>query len=50
MNDAFSNLKLDVFIISGFICGNRYAKQVALINHKSSYYSTKNKGEYVFPK
>ena len=33
VNDTFSNLKLYVFIITGFICSNKYVKQVVLINH-----------------
>ena len=33
LNDTFSNLKLYVFIITGFICSNKYVKQVVLINH-----------------
>ena len=33
VNDKFSNLKLNVFLITGFICSNKYVKQVVLINH-----------------
>ena len=33
VNDTFSNLKLNFFIITGFICSNRYVKQELLINH-----------------
>ena len=33
VNDTFSNLKLNVFIITGFICSNKYVKQKVLINH-----------------
>ena len=29
---TFSNLKLNSFIITGFICSNKYVKQVVLIN------------------
>ena len=31
VNDTFSNLKLNVFIITGFICKNKYVKQVVLM-------------------
>ena len=33
LNDTFSNLKLNVFIITGFVCSNKYMKQIVLINH-----------------
>ena len=33
VNEAFSNLKLIVFIITGFISGNSEVKQVVLINY-----------------
>ena len=33
INDLFSNLKLIIFIITGFICSNKDVKQVDLINH-----------------
>ena len=33
VNDTFSNLKLNLFIINGFICSNKYLKQVVWINH-----------------
>ena len=33
VNDKFSDLKLNIFIITGFICSKKYVKQVALINH-----------------
>ena len=33
VKDTFSNLKLDVFIITGFICSKKYVKQVVLMNH-----------------
>ena len=33
VNDKFSNLKLNVFLITGFIFSNKYVKQVVLINH-----------------
>ena len=32
-SSKFSNLKLNVFIINGFICSNIYVKQVVLINY-----------------
>ena len=62
VNDKFSNLKLNVFIITGFNCSNKYMKQVVLINHSwisprykgdgdwSSVYSPKNGGGYISPK
>ena len=31
VNDTFSNLKLNVFIITGIICSNNYVKQLVLI-------------------
>ena len=33
INDKFLNLKLNVFIITGFICSTEYVNQVVLINH-----------------
>ena len=33
VNDKFSNLKLNVFIITSIISSNKYLKQVVLINH-----------------
>ena len=33
VNGTFSNLKLNVFIITGFICNNKYVKQLVLIKH-----------------
>ena len=33
MNDTFSNLKVIIFIITGFVCSNKYVKQVVLINY-----------------
>ena len=34
VNDTFTNLKLNVFVITGFICSsNKYVVQVVLINH-----------------
>ena len=33
VNDAFSNLKLNVFIIIFLIWSNKCVKQLALINH-----------------
>ena len=33
VNDKFSDLKLNIFIITGFICSKKYVKQVASINH-----------------
>ena len=33
VNNTFSNSKLNVFIDSGFICSNKYVKQVLLLNH-----------------
>ena len=33
VNGTFSNLKLNFFIITGFLCSNRYVKQELLINH-----------------
>ena len=33
VNDIFSDLKLNAFIINGFICSKKYVKQVVLINH-----------------
>ena len=45
VNHEFSNLKLNVFTITGFICSNRYRKQVVLINHSSiSPHITKEMG------
>ena len=32
-SDTFSNLKLNVFVITGFICSSKYEKKVVLINH-----------------
>ena len=34
VNDTFSNLRLNVFIITGSFCSNKYAKRVVLINHR----------------
>ena len=34
VNDKFSNLILNVFIITGFISSNKEVKQIALINHR----------------
>ena len=62
VNDKFSNLKLNVFLITGFICSNKYVKQVVLINHSWSsprhkgdwdwrpVYSPESGGGYIFPK
>ena len=36
VNEPFLNLKLNVFIITGFICSNKYVKQLVLINHSLS--------------
>ena len=33
VNDTFSNLKLNVFMITDCICSNKYVKKVILINH-----------------
>ena len=33
VNDTFSNLKLNFFIITGFIFSNKYVKQLVFINH-----------------
>ena len=33
VNDTFSNLKLNAFIITGFIYSNKCVKQLVLINH-----------------
>ena len=33
VNEKFLNLKLNVFIITGFICITKYLKQVVLIHH-----------------
>ena len=33
VNDTFSNVKLNVFIITDCICINKYVKKVILINH-----------------
>ena len=33
VNDTLSILKLNVLIITRFICSNKYVKQVVLINH-----------------
>ena len=61
VNDTFSNLKFNIFIITGSIFGNKYMKQVVLINHSwisitfykrngdwSSVYSSKNWVRYIF--
>ena len=34
VNDKFSNLILNVFVIIGFISSNKKVKQIALINHR----------------
>ena len=34
VNDKFSNLILNVFIITGFISSNKEVKQIALINYR----------------
>ena len=36
VNDPFLNLKLNVFVINGFVCSNKYVKQLVLINHSLS--------------
>ena len=33
VNGKFSNLKLNIFIVTGFTCSNKYMKQAVLINH-----------------
>ena len=33
VNHAFSNLKLDTFIITDFICSNKFMEQEVLINY-----------------
>ena len=33
VNGKFSNLKLNIFVVTRFICSNKYMKQVVLINH-----------------
>ena len=33
VNDRFPNLKSNIFIIAGFICSNKYVKQIVFINH-----------------
>ena len=33
VNTTFSTLKVNVFIITGLICSNKYVKQLVLINH-----------------
>ena len=33
VNDTFSNLKLNVFNITGFICSDKYVKEVVLIKN-----------------
>ena len=33
VNATFSNLKMNIFIITSFICSNKYVKQLVLINH-----------------
>ena len=33
LNATFSDLKVNIFIITSFICSNKYVKQLVLINH-----------------
>ena len=33
VNATFSDLKVNIFIITSFICSNKYVKQLVLINH-----------------
>ena len=33
VSNTFSNSKLNIFIITGFVCSNKYVKQLVLINH-----------------
>ena len=33
VNTTFSTLKVNVFIITGLICSNKYVKKLVLINH-----------------
>ena len=33
VNTTFSTLKVNVFIITGVICSNKYVKKLVLINH-----------------
>ena len=64
VNTTFSTLKVNVFVITGLICSNKYVKKLVLINHGfalspprykgsgdwSSVYFLKNEGVYIFPK
>ena len=43
VNNTFSNLKLIVFIFTGFICSNKEVKQVVLINY-TWIFSTLHRG------
>ena len=36
VNETFSNFKLNIFFITGFICSNKEVKQKVLINHIST--------------
>ena len=62
VNATFSDLKVNIFVITSFICSNKYVKQLVLINHSCippphykgnedwrSVYSPKNGGGYIFP-
>ena len=33
VNATFSDLKVNIFFITRFICSNKYVKQLVLINH-----------------
>ena len=52
-------LKVNIFIITGFICSNKYVKQLVLITHSPHitkgtgtgvlFILQKNRGGYIFP-
>ena len=60
VNTTFSTLKVNVFIITGVICSNKYVKKLVLINHGFISHTlqrewglefrlfSKNEGVYIF--
>ena len=46
VNNKFSNLKLNIFIIAGFICSNKYMKQLILISHRCISTTLKRRLEF----
>ena len=48
VNATFSDLKVNIFVITSFICSNKYVKQLVLINHSCICPTLQRKLELAF--